>query len=68
MSNATRAATDDWNREVDVETANLIRGGTPPWQAAGEAQRIVADRRRYARRLDDKDKAEALAAILGQKA
>ena len=63
MNYDAQAAVADWNREVDAEMARLIRSGTPPFQAAGEAQRIVSDRRRYARKFTDTDKQQAIEAL-----
>jgi len=39
--------------EVDREAAKLVREGTPPWKALGEATRIVTARRQYGARNEN---------------
>ena len=63
MSDDIRPAVEDLQREFDDERACLIRNGMPHFRASGEAQRIVSDRRRYARRMTDEDKRQAIDAV-----
>ena len=63
MGPQEKAATEEWEREVDAKAALLIRNGTNPRDARAEAHRIVADRRKHARRLDGDDLKAVLAAM-----
>ena len=44
-----------WNTEVDTEAARLVRGGTPPYEAARQAASVVSLRRRIARDAEQAD-------------
>lgn len=35
-----------WQRDVDIETIDLIKIGIPPYEAAERAAKIVSNRRR----------------------
>lgn len=39
-------AIGDWDAEVQTETVRLIEEGTPPYDAADEAMKIVSARRK----------------------
>jgi hypothetical protein len=45
MHYKTRDAIREWDLDVDLETARLIREGTPPYDAVEQAKKIVSRRR-----------------------
>lgn len=51
--NETRKATIEYEAELDEATADLIRNGVPPWNAAIKAVEIVRNRRAI-RRMNEK--------------
>lgn len=50
---ATRRAVEEWDREIDEETARLIEDGVPPFNAAERARDNVSRRRAQKRRFHD---------------